>query len=394
MRVGLFTDTFPPEINGVSNSTNILRNVLEDHGHTVFVVCPGKKKEAYWDEGGKVLRIPGIELPFLYGYVMTSPFHKELIKTVEDMHLDIIHVQTEFGVGLFARTCAKELGIPMVETNHTTWEDYTHYINPLHVSFIEKQSKKGVRRATVKLTDSVEEVISPSEKTKQLLIDYGVTKPINVIPTGLDLSKFSADLRTDEARLAKRKELGYTADDRIVIYVGRLAEEKDLEMVISGVKKANEEGAGVKLLIIGGGPDLERLQELVKSENLTDSVQLTGPKPIDEVPAYYACADAFASASLSETQGMTFIEALASGLPLFARHDDVVAELIDEGKTGWYFDNADELAAGVKNFAAMSKEELVGMRDDCIKKVEPYSNEVFYQRMIEVYERVVKKNRK
>ncbi len=390
MRIGLFTDTFPPEINGVANSTNILRNALEAHGHTVFVICTGLNKENVWEEEGKVLRISGIRLPFLYGYVLASPFHKKLIRTIADLHLDIIHVQTEFGVGIFAHTCAKELHIPMICTYHTTWEDYTHYFNPAHSKMVEKGGRKAIARLSRKITDSVQEIVTPSAKTKSLLESYGITKPINVIPTGLNLKKFSADLRTPEARLAGRRELGYEENDRILIYVGRLAEEKGLDMVIRGVEKAVNEGADIRFLIVGGGPDLERLQELVKKDHLEHCVQLTGPKSIETVPAIYACADAFISASLSETQGMTFIEALASGLPLFARHDDVLTDLLEENVTGWFFESADELKEELKVFAKRSREELEGMKEDCLAKVKPYTDEVFYERMISVYERVVK----
>ena len=390
MRIGLFTDTFPPEINGVANSTAILRNVLEEHGHTVFVVCTGLNRGNVWEENGRVLRISGVELPFLYGYVMASPFHRKLIQTIAGLKLDIIHVQTEFGVGMFAHACAKKLGIPMVNTYHTTWEDYTHYFNPMHLRTVEKTGRRGIAYFSKKITDAVQEIITPSSKTKSLLESYGIRKPINIIPTGLDLKKFSADLRTPEARLAKRRELGYEEKDRILIYVGRLAEEKGLDMVIRGVEKAVSDGVDIKLLIVGGGPDLERLQELVKKDRLEHFVQLTGPMPSDTVPAVYACADAFISASLSETQGMTFIEALASGIPLFARHDDVLDDLLEVNVTGWFFESEDELKELLAAFVRKPAEELEAMRSDCLEKVKPYTNEVFYERMISVYERVVK----
>lgn len=393
MRIGLFTDTYLPEINGVANSTGILCSILKEHGHTVYVVCPGKNKKPQWNEDGTVLHIPGVELPFLYGYVMASPFHRSLIREIARLHLDLIHVQTEFGIGLFARTCAKQLAIPIVSTYHTTWEDYTHYFNPMHLKAVEKAGRRSIAWYSKLVTDPVKEVIAPSNKTKQLLEHYGINKTINVIPTGLNLSKFAAELREEDAVKARRQELGYSENDRILIYVGRLAEEKDLDMVISGVRMAVEAGADLKLLIVGGGPDLERLQNLVQQNNLTSYIQLTGPKPIDEVPAIYASADAFVSASLSETQGMTFIEALASGLPLFARPDDVLDDLLIPDKTGWFFNSAADLKDKLMAFEKMTKEQLDGMKDDSLARVRPYSNEVFYERMIAVYQRVCESER-
>ncbi|MBQ7993969.1 MAG: RecX family transcriptional regulator [Solobacterium sp.] len=390
MRIGLFSDTFPPEINGVANSTYIVFSEMLRHGHEVYVITTRTGIfKAVWDEDGRVLRLAGIELKFLYGYQMSSFIHPFALEEIRKLHLDLIHAQTEFGIGIFARKCAREFHIPLVMTYHTTYEDYTHYVNFIHSERLDAEMKERVADVTKLYADASMEVIVPSEKTKESLLSYQIYKKINVIPTGLQLDRFSPGLQDPETTEKIRSEFNIAENDRLVIYVGRIAEEKALDLVISGFAKAKEQGTGVKLLIVGGGPDLERLREHARSLGLSDCVGFAGPIENTKVPDYYRSADAFISASLSETQGMTFIEALASGLPLFARRDEVLKDLLIEGKTGWYFDDEETLAEALKKFCEVSEEQMEKISEDCVKQASPYSSEVFYNQLMGVYNRVV-----
>ncbi len=390
MRIGLFTDTYPPEINGVANSTYIVFQEMLKHGHEVYVVTTRTGIfRAVWDEDGRVLRLAGIELKFLYGYQMSSFIHPFAIEEIRKLHLDLIHTQTEFGIGIFARKCAREFRIPLVMTYHTTYEDYTHYFNFIHSERLDHEMKERVADVTKLYADASMEVIVPSEKTKESLLSYQIYKKINVIPTGLMLDRFSPEHGTPERKAEIRKQAGFSDDDRVVIYVGRIAEEKALDIVIRGFAQAIQNGTDVRLLIVGGGPDLDRLKEFAADLSLSGSVSFTGPIESAKVPDYYRAADAFISASLSETQGMTFIEALASGLPLFARRDEVLSDLLIDGRTGWYFDDEQTLAAVLKVFCETDDEQLKEMSQACVKQASPYSSEVFYNQLMEVYNRVI-----
>lgn len=390
MRIGLFTDTYPPYINGVANSTYILRNELIARGHEVFVVTTYHGHGTHkWNEDHTVLQLAGPELKFLYGYVATSPFHMMAIEEVRKMKLDIIHAQTEFGVGIFARICAKTMKIPLVSTYHTTYEDYTHYVNFINSRTVDTIAKKAVAKLSRLYGDSSMAVIAPSQKTKDMLIGYHVRREITVIPTGLRLDQFSPEHLNADFRRQLREQYHVKDDEKLIIYVGRLAEEKALDLVIRGFDKAIKENAKVKLLIVGGGPDFDSLTELADSLGLAESVFLCGPQPSESVSDYYRSADAFISASLSETQGMTFIEALAAGLPLFARKDEVLEKLLLEDKTGWYFRDEDDLADTLKRFGEMGQEELDAMKDDCLSVVVPYSSSVFGEKVEKVYEKTI-----
>ena len=389
MRIGLFTDTYPPDINGVANSTHILFGELKRRGHDVFVVTTysgiGTSK---WDENHEVLRLGGIELPFLYGYSMTSPIHTQAIKKVDELNLDIIHVQTEFGVGIFAHYCSRHLGIPIVSTYHTTYEDYTHYVNFLHSAYIDKMAKKAVAKLSKVYGNSVEEVIVPSEKTKELLENYDVTKDIHVIPTGLVLSEFDPKNHSSMEREDIREEFGFENDDIVFVYVGRIAKEKSLDMVIQAFHLLHEKLVPVKLLIIGGGPGFDDLVALNQKYG-NPNVKFAGIRASVDVPDFYNACDAFVSASLSETQGITFIEALASGLPVYARDREVLEDLLVEGETGWYFDNAKDLASLIQDFLKLTTEQKEVIHDACIEKAKKYGVEFFGERILKIYEEAI-----
>ncbi len=389
MRIGLFSDTFPPDLNGVANSTNILYKQLKNHGHQVYVVCTRAGAGwAEWNEDHDILRLAGVTSKHLYGYAVTQPFHVNALNEIRSLNLDVIHVQTEFGVGIFARMCARQLGIPLVSTYHTSYEDYTHYLNLLKSDRLDHRMKRAVAWFSRMMSDSSVEVIAPSQKTKELLDCYHVRTKIHIVPTGLELDVFSPQNQDPERTKMIRREFGVGPDERLVIYVGRIAEEKALDIVIEGFEKAEAKNSSIRLLVVGGGPDLDRLKEIVSEKGIRN-VMFAGPKPADEVADYYRSADFFVSASLSETQGMTFVEAMASGLPMMARRDVVLEELLIDGKTGWYFTDSDDLCAKILELEQLDEAVLQNMKDAALVQVRPLSAEVFYEKALAVYEEAI-----
>ncbi|MBR3357574.1 MAG: RecX family transcriptional regulator [Solobacterium sp.] len=390
MRIGLFSDTFPPQINGVANSTYILFEELKKHGHEVYVITTATSREnTGWSEDHRILRFSGIKLKFLYGYTMTGPFHLLARKKIEELKLDLIHVQTEFGIGIFARLCAKELKIPLVSTYHTTYEDYTHYWNILHLESVDNVSKKAVAWLSRMYGDSTRHVIVPSEKTKELLTRYHVHSPMSVIPTGLMLDRFSPAHHDPKKTAEIRRMYDIGENDTLLIYVGRLAEEKSMDLVVKAFPLIHERAPHVKLLVVGGGPDLEPLRKLADKLGVSGIVRFAGPHPSEEVPDYYRAADAFISPSLSETQGMTFIEAMAAGLPLFARKDEVLEDLLIPGQTGWFFSNAEDLSDAIAEMEAQSAEARAEKAENAVTHVKPYSSERFVESVLKVYQEVL-----
>ena len=313
MRVGLYTDAYYPDINGVVSSVATLKEALEKRGHTVFVISNHKGSDIDFKEN--ILRLPGLELKKFYGYKLSSPIQFKGSDYIRDMNLDIIHVQTEAGIGMFARIMSKSFHIPLVYTYHTMYEDYTHYLNPLDLNLIDEGEKLIIRKFSKYWVNHSLAVIAPSMKTKKKLIDYGAHSPIFVIPTGLDLSHFDRRSLDQNILSSIRPSLNLTEEDHVVTFVGRIAKEKAIDIPIKALKYSKDEN--LHLVIVGKGTDLEYYQNLVHNLDLESRVHFTGMIDKPMVPYYYSAFDCFVSASVSETQGMTYIEALASGLCVF-----------------------------------------------------------------------------
>ena len=389
MKIALFTDAYLPDINGVVSSVVILQKQLEKHGHTVYIVTTHPKLLETKIESN-IIRLPGVELKKLYGYVMTSPIHRHAAEVIGSWDLDIIHAHTEFGVGIFARLVAKKYKIPLVSTYHTAYEDYTHYINIINSKVVDNVAKKTIASLSKLYVDSSVAVIAPTQKTKDMLVGYGIDSHIFIVPTGLDLKRFSKS-SSDQKIIAEVRNQQYQAQagETLILYVGRIAKEKSIDVIIdafSFVKAAKEK---CRLIIIGDGPDVDSLKKQVVNLDISEYVSFLGKRPLEEIPRYYHSVDAFVSASLTETQGVTFIEALASGLPVFARPDEAIANLIHEEQTGFYFKTPEELAQKLIAFhksTALKRKEL---SRNAVDTVQVYDAEKFYQDIMVVYQSAI-----
>lgn len=388
MRVGIFTETFTPDINGVVTSVVSLKKALEMHGHEVYIVTNHANIiKTVYDEENRILRLPGLKLEFLYGYKISSPIQLQATKQIKDWDLDIIHIQQEFGIGMYGRFLATNWQIPLLNTYHTTYEDYTHYINFLNSEIVEKVSKKVVEKYSKSFTKRSNIIITPSEKTKVMLEGYGIHKVIKVIPTGLDLERFNVDSTSEQEKLEIIHK--YNLENEVIFtYVGRIAQEKSIDEVIKAFIYIKEKQLKAKLLIVGGGPDLKDLQKLTTKLQLDDYVFFEGQVDSSEVPKYYHTADAFISASTTETQGLTYIEALASGLAVFAKKDDVLDKIVIENETGFFFDSSEQLAEKIEYFIndPKTKDKIY---ENAIQMSQNYSLDTYYEGIIKTYEEAI-----
>lgn len=387
MRIGIFSDAYLPVINGVVTSIETLRKGLIRLGHEVFIISNHSKIYDIQYENN-VLLLPGIKISFLFDNNLSNPLQSRASELIKQMNLDVIHVQTEFGIGLFARIIAKRLEIPLIYTYHTTWEDYTHYINPYHFKPVEKIARKAVAVLSKQLSKPANAIITPSSKTKTLLEEYGVYQPIHVIPTGVDLSRFeeSEEIKSKVSEIKARYQI--SDDDTVLVFVGRLGEEKDLETVIEAISQIDN--PHLKFLIIGDGPIFDNLNKMIQLLKLEKQIFLVGRIPNDQIAAYYHAGDAFISASMTETQGLTFIEAMACGLPLFASDREVLLDLLFEEENGYFFHSQLQCIEKLSKFLSLSSQEKKVMAHKSLELVKPYSATVFVESVVNLYERVMR----
>ena len=390
MNIGLFTDSYPPYINGVSTSVYNLREALKKLGHTVYIVTVNDSiiKHEY-DEKEKILRIPGIPIG-IYDYRLSEIYPVSTVKIIKKWKLDVIHSHTEFGVGIFARILAKKFKIPLVHTYHTLYEDYTHYITHNH---FDKLSKKIVKDLTkVYCVKTAKETIVPTEKIYKLFKEkYMITKNVSVIPSGIDIERFfEENVEHDKVEQIKGK-YGITKDDFTVIFVGRLAQEKNIEFLLNAQQKLIEKRINnIKLLIVGDGPDKENYINITRKLNIFDKVIFTGKIEQDKIQYYYQCADAFVTASNSETQGLTVIEAMAAGVVPICINDMAFIDMLPKKSL---FNNQKEYINRLITFSTdeeLRKEYKAEIR----KKAEEYSSNTYAQRVLNVYSEVLNGGKK
>lgn len=338
MRILLTTDMYKPAINGVVTSTAALKSALEKRGHDVRVLTLGKHSRIDWEEKTYYLSSLGVEKIYP-GARFALKSDQDYITHIIDWGPNVIHSQTEFSTFHMAKTLAKYLDIPMVHTYHTLYEDYTHYFSPSEVV-----GKKFVRTMTRLILNTVQAVIAPTQKTGDLLADYAVNTPISVIPTGIDLEPFLPHATDASTQSMLRQNYHIPDDVRVLLYVGRLGKEKNVQEILHYLADLDTD-IDYRFVIVGDGPYHDKLQELVSHYALEDHVIFTGMIDNDKVSDYYKLGDVFTSASTSETQGLTYIEAFASRTPALCRHDEVLSHVLQNGITGFQYTQESDFAS-------------------------------------------------
>lgn len=388
MRIGLFTDTYPPYINGVSTSISMLKHALEKQGHQVFVVTVNNELTKYaYEENGRVIRIPGIPTG-IYDYRLTGIYPLRCINKIKKWKLDIIHSHTEFGVGTFARIVAKQFNIPLVHTYHTMYEDYIHYITK---GYFDHASKKIVEYLTLFYCDkTISELIVPTRKTYDLFKEkYKVRRNVHIIPTGIEIDRFYKEKFTTGMVEKYSQKLNLKKDDFVILFVGRLAQEKNVEFLIDSQKDFVKKYPHCKLLIIGDGPDSLKYQKLSAKYGLDNNIIFTGKVPWEDIPNYYQLADVFATASTTETQGLTVIEAMAASVTPVCIDDESFRNVVIDGLNGRIFKNKRSYKKIIFNLLE-NADELKALSRQARRSSEQYSSKYYAERVLDVYNVAIK----
>ena len=341
MKILLTTDWYKPVVNGVVTSVINLKKELESRGHEVRVLTLSRSYESYAENG--VYYIKSLNLEKIYPNARAvlphmEPFVRELIW----WNPDVVHSQCEFMTFSYALKISKKCQCPLIHTYHTVYEDYIHYL-PGGLSNYKtgaKLERKAVACFSKMILSRTSQVIVPTKKVENILKKYGVGEPVSVMPTGVDLSRFKEPITLEEKNAVK-KRLGIPLENKVLVSVGRLAKEKNLEELLEYFSRLVREEAGKNLtfLIAGDGPDRERLEKLAEELGIKDQVVFTGMISPDKVAGYYKLGDVFVCASNSETQGITYIEALACGLPALCRRDDCLSQVVTDGYNGFQYEN-------------------------------------------------------
>lgn len=381
MKILLTTDTFSPSINGVVISVTNLYKELTKRGHEVKILTLSNTGYSYKE--GDVYYLRSFNAIIYPGARGTLSYKNKFINEIIKWSPDIVHSHTEFCTLIHAKYIRKKLRIPHVHTYHTMYEDYLGYI------FKGKLiSRRRAMSLIKKLIGSVDEIITPTQKAKGSLTAYGMDNLISIIPTGIDLSRFTIKHQHKEKVKELKEKIGIKEDDKVLIFLGRLGKEKNIDEIIMNVKELNKE-LDIKMLIVGGGPYMDNLKKLVNELELERNIIFTGMVPPEEVPLYYSLANIFVTASTSETQGLTYIEALASGLPVVCRYDEAVEGLIIDGFNGHMYRNKDEFKQSIKSLIDKN-DNIQDLRAKAKSSVERFSLNVFATEVEKLYLRHIR----
>ena len=341
MRIGLFTDTYFPQVSGVATSIRTLKTELEKLGHTVFIFTTTDKDVNRYEDW-QIIRIPSVPFFAFKDRRIAYRGFSTALEIARQYQLDIIHTQTEFSLGLLGVWIAKELRIPVVHTYHTQYEDYVRYIAKGMV--IRPSMVKYIVRGFMSDLDGV---ICPSEIVYDLLMKYKVKVEKRVIPTGIELAKFERPELTKENVADLREKLGISNQETMLLSLSRVSYEKNIQAVLAALPKVLEDNPNVKLVVAGDGPYLSDLKAQAKRLNITDMVIFTGMIAPSETALYYKAADFFISASTSETQGLTYLESLASGTPIIAHGNPYLDNVINDKMFGTLYYEERDLAGAI-----------------------------------------------
>lgn len=380
MKVLLTTDLYLPVLNGVVTSIVTLKEELEAHGHEVKILTLSHSSKSYYKNNVYYLKsipfniYPDVRLPITY----LDKYLDELI----DWHPDVIHSHCEFFSFIFAKRIHKKTGAPLIHTYHTLYEQYVQYIMK-----IGRVSEKMVATMTNYVLRYVDLIVVPTNKVKLQLEDYGVRKKLAIIPTGIDMTKYSQVL-SEQQRQNLLVQYQIPQDVTVFLSVCRLGYEKNVKEIIQHFYELSKKTTDIFLLIVGDGPARQELEEQVAMLNMTDKVCFTGAIARSEIWQYYQLGDIFVSASTSETQGLTYVEALASGLPLLCKKDHCLDEVVFNGKNGYQYDSNEQFS--LYALTLLNNETMIekSHQFNCDYR-QRFSKQVFGEQIIAVYREAI-----
>lgn len=386
MRVALFTETYLPHINGVVTHVKILKEGLEQLGHQVLVVTADANAQRHFVADG-ILHCPAHTSRKFYNYSLSLPVSRTRLKFVRDFAPDIIHIHNEFGIGMSGLLCAKILRVPLVYTLHTMYDDYIYYVAPKPLVKAATDFSHHYFKFIAKHSNAL---TGPSRKCQEYFRLTGLQKDVSVIPNAVEVDQFSPHLVDDSVKTGLRRKYGIADDVMIACFVGRLGREKSVDVLLDYWKAAITPDDHIHLMVIGDGPVRPELEEQARTLGISDMVTFTGRVEHEDLPPYYALCDVYITASLSDTNSISMLEGMCSGLPVLQRTDPLNADQVRDGKNGFNFNNPQEMADKLRRIQTMDPDTLAQFKDSVIDSIRNSGARDLAAHTLAVYQRVLK----
>lgn len=383
MKIGLFTECYLPQVNGVVYCVENIRKTLKRDGHQVFTFAPSDSKGRRYE--GDIFAVKSIALGKT-GYYFTYGFSRGMQEVASKC--EVLHTHHPFALARDALKISKKFNIPLIFTHHTQYYQYLPYV-PKPLRGMAKRYLDGFLK---KFCDNCKAIIAPSTGIKRIIEDYGTKTPVKVIHNGIELEKFQSS-KSPMPEIFKKLKSDYT----VILFVGRIAREKNIDFLISSFSKALKEYAKMYLMIIGDGPALNKLKN--KSKNLVPSevegsgadsnIIFTGNVPREEIQNYYRAVHIFASASKTEVHPLVGLEAQASGLPIVSLKSVGYEDIIQDGENGYFAEETQSDFANKLIKLASNKNEQKRMSAKTIETSKEHSIEKSVEKMVELYKSLI-----
>jgi 1,2-diacylglycerol 3-alpha-glucosyltransferase len=382
MRIAFFTNCYKPLINGVVTSIVYLKEAYEKKGHQTYIFAP--KVEDYIDQEKNIFRYRSINLTNKVKYPIAIPLSFKAKKIITEFNPDLIHIHHPFVLSSVAIMYSKQLGIPKILTIHTQYDQYAYYVAPLP----QKLTQEAIKKIVSNLADKTDCIVTPSESMKALIKNYGMKNRIEVIPNAIKLSTFRE--KNELGCLKIRKRYNLKEDEKIILFVGRVATEKSIDKIIKALGIIKKHGISkTKLLIVGNGPARDELVHLVQALGVEEEVIFCGEVNYEEIRYYYKIADVFTMTSASESFGIVTIEALASGLPVLAVKAPGAMDILTDGFDGLLTDDNIEHFAKALEKIIRDPELRERLSKGALKTSAKYSINMISERMLNLYREII-----
>lgn len=387
MKIAIFSDTFPPQTNGVSHTAYLMAKNLADAGHKVMVFVAAKEPEnklCIATDKFQVCRLPSLPAPVYKGerLALTPGFG---LRRLKEFQPDIIHTHTPFGVGWETILAAKLFKIPLVGTHHTF---YDHYLK--HVKLDYDWAKKLSWKITVIYYNFCDLVLSPSQALADALVSKGLKQPIAILRNTIDTNLFKPAASQQEKEILKNT-LGIKGDS--VCYIGRVSYEKSIDKVIHAFNQMLRQKPDLTLVVAGGGPEKENLEKLAKKLEIEKRVIFTGFYSYDEsIVKILRASDIFITASKSENMPLSVLEAMAAGLPIISVREKGLAEIIKENINGFFARTDDPADLAQKTLDLLGDAQRLAKFGAASRQLAlEHSEEKVTDPLIKFYEETIKK---
>ncbi len=379
MRIAVFTNTFRPFLGGVTRSVETLARELRARGHALQLFAPrfeGEEEPKEW-----ICRVPAIPRFNHTDFSLPLPFSLKVRSVFKKFAPDLVHVQHPFLLGEMGMHLGKNRGLPIVLTYHTQYEKYSHYV-PI--------DSPWVRRCIVNVCTSFcnicDLVVAPSRDIEKILKKRGVRTRIVVIPTGVDLPRYR-----NPDRQWLRKRLGLRSDEKILVHVGRLSKEKNLDFLIQAVAQAMEKRKNLLFLVAGEGDQKPRIEQQARLLGIRDRTIFQGKLTSRDLVNTYAGGDIFVFSSKTETQGLVVLEAMAAGTPVVAMDAPGVRDMIEDGVQGFLTPEDPHLFSERILELIESSEKYTACSEASLKRAESFSAARMAERVLQEYCLLLKK---